>query len=181
MSNCWLLSALQMVLSTPVPGRVGIHGRLPVKSPLSRLWLAPSCVAYSWLVGRTHLGSTVSESYSCFKSALSIIILWHMATSFIFPSRDSDCKVSLQKTLVLPRQEYLTMQQSSPQAAHSQSHNPHWPFYFKKPTLEWKVKVSKQKKKKWQIASLQLIPQPGLCMYKSYKNSLNWKLKEILP
>ena len=101
MSNCWLLSALQMVLSTPAPGRVGIHGRLPVKSPLSWIWLAPSYVAYSWLVGRTHLGPTVSESYSCFKSASSIIILWHMATSFIFPPRASGCKVPLQRTLVM--------------------------------------------------------------------------------
>ena len=116
MSNCWLLSALQMVLSTPAPGRVGIHGRLPVKSPLSWIWLAPSYVAYSWLVGRTHLGPTVSESYSCFKSASSIIILWHMATSFIFPTRESGFKVWLQRTLVLSPQESLTMKHSCPQA-----------------------------------------------------------------
>ena len=49
-------------------------------------------------MGRTHLGPTVSESYGCFKSASSIIILWHMATAFIFPPRASGSKVSLQRS-----------------------------------------------------------------------------------
>ena len=56
MCNWCLLSALHLVTLTPVPGRVGIPGRLPVKSLLSWLWLAPSCVAYSWFVGSTRLG-----------------------------------------------------------------------------------------------------------------------------
>ena len=107
MSNWWLLSALQLVFSTPVPGRVGIPGRRPVKSPSSQLWLAPSCVAYSWFVGRTHLGPIVIESYGCFNSASSIIILWHMETSFIFPSRASGSKVPLQRTLVMSPRNLL--------------------------------------------------------------------------
>ena len=126
MCSWWLLSALHLVTSTPVPGRVGIPGRLPVKSPFSQLWLAPSCVAYNWFVGRTHLGPTVSESCGCFKSASWIIILWHMATSFMFPPRASGSKVSPQRTLVLSLQESLTMQHSCPQAAPRPRGPPDW-------------------------------------------------------
>ena len=77
------------------------------QSPSSRLWLAPSCVTYTWYVGRTHLGPTVSESYGCFNSASSVFILWHMAISFIFSPGASGSKVSLQRTLVMSPRNLL--------------------------------------------------------------------------